>query len=223
MILLKPDTIPEHATFNQITLWLCPDNDRVTKLELRLCRVKMKQIIMDACADGNMACAGKLGGWTHGKHEENPYPKARPGKLNSRPKKRFYDAQGREFGPGDDIKGRNYDSFIDYTDDHITVDANEFKVWYLHKGGKARIDALFVVPIKPTPWWENYKLSNDARRNKIATDFLGDKKPDLKHMTHKQIIDALVTYSGERNLFINGGLDWLNRDHSVIPQKKDRH
>ncbi|MEI6267573.1 MAG: hypothetical protein WCP01_01740 [Methylococcaceae bacterium] len=222
MRLLKPDPLPEYATFNQITLWLCPDDDRVTKPELRKCLYKIKQTLIDACTAGTLAYEGVIGGWTHGRHEKNPYPNARPGKVNSRPNKRFYDAQGREYAPGLDKKDRKYDCFVDYTNDHITIDANEFKIWYLDKGGKARIDALFFAPLKPLPWWKNYKLSNNERRNRIATDWLATEEPDLKDMTDPQIIKALVKFSGEDNLFGNGGLAWLYRDHSVIPQKKYR-
>ena len=184
MRLLKPDPLPEYATFNQITLLLCPDDDRVTKPELSAGRYKIKQTLMDACTAGKLKCEGKIGGWAHGKHEKNPYPNARPGTVNSRPNKRFYDAQGREYAPGRDAKGRDYGCFVDYTDDHITVNANGFKVWYLDKGGKALIDGLFFAPLKPPPWWENYKLSNDDRRNRLATDWLPTVNPvSYTHLT----------------------------------------
>lgn len=69
-------------------------------------------------------------------------------------------------------------------------------------------------------------VKNNNRRNEIANKWLDSLKPGkLKTMTHKEINDALIEFSKElglSSLFITGGLEWLNRDHSVIRKKQDR-
>ena len=232
MKLLKPDPLPENATLNQITLWLFPDDDRVTKSELRKCLYKIKLTLMDACTANQLKCEGVIDGWNHSFLEQNPYPMSKPGFQNKFPEPSWEDFHSEDWllisnrlrTERRDTKGREY-GHVYYTNDDITINANEFKTWYLNKGGKGLIDDLFLEPLKPVPWWENYKLSNNDRRNRIAKEWRPTVNPEVfAKMNNQQILDALAEYSGDRQLFLDnsGGKDWLYRDHSVIPRTENR-
>lgn len=66
---------------------------------------------------------------------------------------------------------------------------------------------------------DGVKKTKDDERNQVAKKWIAEKKPDLSVMTNKEILLKLETFSYIKGLFITGGNDWLNRDHTVIPKR----
>ncbi len=77
------------------------------------------------------------------------------------------------------------------------------------------------------------KIYVNEKRNEVAAKWMSDKKPDLDPMTCPEIVAALEAFSRtlkaedgsqayKPGLFSKGnvGLDWLNRDHSVILRRR---
>jgi hypothetical protein len=164
-------------------------DDRVKMRNLLACRAKIREVIVQACDDGELKYEGRIGGWKHSFLEQNPYPRSRPGFVNKFPRfmaedfkqndwleknyrlqKQRYDSKGREYG------------YVYYSDEHITISANEFKRWF-SPIGKRLIDDLFDSSVKSIEhWWDDLNEPRKPIYDRRNADFLLwlKENPNLK-------------------------------------------
>jgi len=115
------------------------------------------------------------------------------------------------------IKGTQFAASV-YFD--VMIHRNDFLAWLEREG----------IP-KPArcrlaKWWEHELTadSENTKRNQIAQEWILKNKisdDDLNAMRSEDILKQLEAFRpSAKNLFLIGGVNWLNRDHSVIPKRK---
>jgi hypothetical protein len=226
---LKPKKLPEYVTFAELEKQFCPDPetqtekvDRIKRGKLLACRKEIKEVMVQACSSGELKCEGMIGGWKHTFLEQNPYPLSRPGMVNKSPQLTYEDFRRNDWLQRDyrlqqqrhDSRGREY-GYVYYSDEHITISANEFKSWF-KRIGRRLIDDLFDSPVKSIDgWWDDDEPRNPKKNDLKSADFLVWQKenPHLKpeEMTKAEVQEQLMLRN--RTLWASGFENWYKHQH----------
>jgi hypothetical protein len=162
---------------------------------------------------------------------------AKPGFQNKFPVPSLEDRQSENGLHGISVKRRDSNGLeygrVYYTDDDITINANEFKTWYQNKGGKDLIDDLFTAPLNhPLNWGFNEsETTNDKGKQVKQIKFICKTANDLGFNPLNVPITGKATIKTKclenSKLFTDSGFDhaWkeANKRNLISIQDKEKY